>query len=131
MILKDDEILMVTQKNGDGALYSTGSINIFHEIIDGYIQNKETGVIVKNLTANEVIDIFNGKEMTKNERNLIKVLDAMSINAREVAESTLDDKIFKYRMIQQSIAFEEVKNMIKDKNNMLISALIYGVELEK
>ena len=59
MEIKDNERLMVTQRNEDGALYSTGSINVFHKIIDGYIQDIETGAIVKELTANEVIDIFN------------------------------------------------------------------------
>lgn len=57
--LNDDEFLMITQRDGDGALYSTRSINIFHEIVDGYIQNFKTGAIVKELTNNEIIDIFN------------------------------------------------------------------------
>ena len=57
--MKDNERLMITQQNEDGALYSTDIINVFHKIIDGYIQDIETGAIVKELTTNEVIDMFN------------------------------------------------------------------------
>jgi hypothetical protein len=57
-VLKDNECLILTQKNLDGALYSTKSMNIFHETVGGYVQNTETAVIVKELTQAEAIELF-------------------------------------------------------------------------
>ena len=58
MKVKENERLVVIQKNTDGALYTTGSINVFHQVIAGFIQNIETHDIIKELTASEIIDIF-------------------------------------------------------------------------
>jgi hypothetical protein len=59
--LLDDEVVIATMKNKDGALYSTKSLNMNHELVGGYIQNIITCEVVCDLTPEEVL-AFWGKE---------------------------------------------------------------------
>ncbi len=57
--MKEMEMLFINQKMANGSLICTNSVNLFEEIVGGYIMNIETRVVVKELTANEVIDLIN------------------------------------------------------------------------
>ena len=98
--MKDNQRLMITQRNGDGALYSTGSVNMFHEVIDGYIQDIDTGAIIKELTAKEVIDIINMPKTKKSYTFNIKVATEMgtaSVKHTIQDVSTLDEALTKVK----------------------------------
>jgi len=58
LLKKHENRLLITQKNTDGAYYSTGSINTQHEVVSGSIINSNTGEILLELSAAEVIDLF-------------------------------------------------------------------------
>ena len=68
--------------------------------------------------------------MTKNERNLIKVLKAMSENSFAVAMIfEKDANEYDYNMSASS-AYESAIRMIKDKKSLQRKAEIFSVELE-
>ena len=58
--MDDNERLIINQRNNDGVEYSSGSINMEHEITSGYIVNVETGEVIRDLTVEEVLAILDG-----------------------------------------------------------------------
>ncbi len=61
--MKDNEILVITQCNNDGALYTTNSINADHEIISGYIMDFNNHEIIKELSIQEINNIIDNKNV--------------------------------------------------------------------
>lgn len=59
MKIKDNEFLIITQKDENDVLYdSKGCINSEHEIVSGYLLDINTNKVVKHLTVKQVLDII-------------------------------------------------------------------------
>ena len=59
MKIKDNEFLVITQKDENDVLYdSNGCINSEHEVVSGYLLDINTNKVVKHLTVKQVLDII-------------------------------------------------------------------------